>query len=117
MVFGHASCLEAHGDSGRGEEEADYLVLCMPKRAKRSKRVVRVGDEVRVRLYDHVKFSESLHEYFVYGRVFKVDELSIVLDAWAQVSPDSTIRTQGDEIDSFCLIRSAITEIVTLTRA
>ncbi len=87
----------------------------MVKQAKKTKRSVCVGDEVRVLLYDHVKFSESLHEYFVYGRVSKVDELSIVLDAWAQIDPADPVRTQGDEIDSFCLIRCAITEIVTLT--
>ncbi len=111
--------MEAHGNSRRGEEEADSpLVFTMTqKKPTKTKSIgpVRVGDEVRVRLYDHVKFSESLHEYFVYGRVAKIGELSIVLDAWAQVDPADPVRTQGEEIDSFCLIRSAITEIVILT--
>jgi hypothetical protein len=78
-------------------------------------RAPKPGDEVKITFLDHVENSDDDKPVtaVLYGRVHKVTDEAITIDAWANEDSDAK-RSPGDGIETFTLVRSCIraTEVV-----
>jgi len=74
----------------------------------------KIGDIVRLRIWDHRKQDDNVREYYVYGRVHRVGPRSITLDSWAIIDPDSADRNPGETTETFTLLKKVTTDVMIL---
>lgn len=68
---------------------------------------VEVGDEIRATIIDHSAGDEEM-VFVVYGRVAKVRQSTITVDAWGYADEN---RERDDNVESFTLVKSAIIDL------
>jgi hypothetical protein len=71
---------------------------------------IAVGDELRIKFWDHVTGADDPIEFLVYGRVAKITPQAITLDSWANVDP-ATSRAHSETVETFSILRMVITRI------
>jgi len=74
----------------------------------------KVGDEVRLRFWDHSEGGGDPIELYVYGLVADVSKLRIKLESWTTVDPKAPERTDDRNVARCGILCSCITEVVKL---
>lgn len=75
------------------------------------------GDIVRVRFLDHTHshVTVGLLEFEAFGRVEAIDDTCLTIRSWDFVDGIKAQHADGDDIDRYNIVRSAITELRQLT--
>lgn len=91
-------------------ENGDCIRVDDPSRLTPYVQPLQVGDEVRIRFWDHTMGGDDPYEFYVYGRIAKITDRAITVDSWAHSKKEHD-RVHGDEVETFCIVRVAIESI------